>query len=125
MSFGLKSSTGTGFSNLDVTKEMLPEDFCNRVISNFYGRVIGGGDYYTLDWARKMIEARQFKPGKERRLIGDLKLINECRGISAAKDLLRGKELESFRQSLRELEGMGINAVTIPRDWGIQHIPKI
>ena len=59
------------------------------------------------------------------RLINTLKLIRECRGIANAKTTLRGKELEDFRRSLRELAQLNINPVTIPDDWKIQQIPNL
>jgi len=111
-------------SFFNVINEMLSDEVCNSIISKYYDRVIGNGNYYTLDLARKMIERKAFKPQKEQRLIDHLKLINESRGIANVKATLQGEELENFRRSLRELESMGINPVTIPKDWGIKYLPN-
>ena len=34
-------------------------------------------------------------------------------------------DIDDFNRSLRELSEIGINPVTIPREWGIKHIPNL
>lgn len=114
-----------GFTKLELMQHMLSEEFCADVIRSYFNRVIGKGDYYTLDGARKRIEQQGFTLGKEQRLINELKMINTYRGIANAKAALHGDGLVDFRRSLRELEDMGINPVTIPREWNIQRIPNL
>ena len=110
----------TGFSNSRLLYEMLSEDFCADVIRSYFNRVIGKGDYFTLDGARRLVELRRFKPSKEQRLLIDLKYINESRGIHKAKAALQDKERDDFNRSLRDLEEVGINPVTIPKEWGVE-----
>lgn len=113
------------FTKLELMQHMLSEEFCADVIRSYFNRVIGRGDYFTLDGARKKIEQQGFSLVKEQRLIGDLKMINTYRGIANAKAALHDERLVDFRRSLRELENMGINPVTIPREWNIQRIPNL
>ena len=107
---------------LDLKKEMLSDSFCADVIRSYFNRVIRKGNYFTLDGARWMVEAHRFKSKKEDRLISTLELVNKSRGIYKAKATLQDEELEDFRRSLRELDEILVNPVTIPREWGIEHI---
>lgn len=109
----------------NVKDEMLSDDVSTTIIRNYFNKVIGRGNYYTLDMARKMIEHQNFSPKKKDRLILDLKLINYRQGIYKAKAVLHDKELDDFNRSLRELAAIGINPVTIPKDWGIKCIPNL
>jgi len=54
-----------------------------------------------------------------------LEIIKECEGIRSVKNVLKEKELEDFRRSIRELERLNINPVIIPEDWGIKKIPNL
>jgi len=113
------------YSNVDLICKLLSNDFCAEVIKSYFDRVIKPGDYYTFAKAKKLIEARNFLWNKELRLINTLKLIDQCEGISKAKDILQGKELDDLRRSLRELAQIGINPVLIPDTWGIDHIQNL
>lgn len=115
---------GSDLPDSAVMKAMLSDDFCAKVIRDYFYRVVGRGDYYTLDIARQMVKARRFRPQKEERLISTLEFVNRCRGIHKAKSTLEDVSLEGFRHSLRELDAVRINAVTLPREWGIKHIPN-
>ena len=54
-----------------------------------------------------------------------MKNINECGGIRNIKNVLKGKELDDFRRSLRELKALNINPVIIPDEWRIGKIPNL
>jgi hypothetical protein len=115
----------SGFSNSEIVREMLSDGFCADVISRYFHRVIGVGNYSLLETAKRMIQSREFHPKKEARLIAALSFTNSSRGVAKAKAKLDGEELEEYRRSLRELGNLGINPVTIPREWGISHIPNL
>jgi hypothetical protein len=104
---------------------VLSDDVCCIVISNYFQRVIMGGDYYTLDRARKIVETMNFRPSKRDRMIHALNIVNDKRGISKAKATLQGNELDRFNITLRELVDISINPVTIPRGHGITRIPNL
>jgi hypothetical protein len=110
---------------------LFSNDVCRNIIYNHYNRIIRPGDYYTLDCARKEIQNMRFHESKEKRLIDALEYINECRGIAKAKASLEGEgkgkdfEIDMLRIAIRDLSDLGINPVTIPKEYGIRHIPNL
>ena len=59
---------------------------------------------------------------KEHRLIDALQFVNQCRSITKAKEAYQGNDLEYFNRTLKDLSSLGINPVTIPKEWGIGRI---
>ena len=116
-----------GFSPyMNSTRQgILSKETAENVISNYFRKVIHSGIYYTLQKARNIIESRGFHNNKEKRLISTLTLINRCRGIAKAKETLKEDQLVDFRRSLRELDNLGINPVTIPKEWNIKYVPNL
>lgn len=104
---------------------MLSDEISEKIITSYYNKTIGKGDYYTLVEARKKIRSMNFHQNKENRLIEALELVNTHRGIYKAKAHLSGKKLDDFRRSIKDLGEMGINPVTIPRERGIKHLPNL
>ena len=96
-----------------------------NVLRKYIEKVLRKGDYLTLDGARWLVEAYNFRHEKENRMIWTLELISECRGIAKAKEKLSGDDLKEFKKSLSDLDEILVNPVTIPRDWGIEHIPNL
>ena len=45
--------------------------------------------------------------------------------IDKAKSKLLGVDLKDFKRSLKDLDDILVNPVTIPRDWGIDYIPNL
>lgn len=112
-------------SKSDIIREMLSPDFCAHIIKDYFRRVVRDGDYFTLDGAIKDVKSNHFRYPKEERLINVLKDINQFRGIHKVKAMLHGEELVTFKRTLNDLCSIGINPVTIPRDWGIPRIPNL
>lgn len=109
-----------------VIDEMFSDSLASQVLTRYFNKIIGAGNYYTLDAARKMILRRNFKLQKEHRLISTLEFVNSMRGIANAKSALKNADnSDEFNRSLRELNELGINPVTIPKDWGIKTIPNL
>lgn len=104
---------------------MLSDDFCKDIIRKYFNRVIRRGDYFTLNEAIKQVQYCRFSEKKEARLIRELRRINQYRGINKVRTTLQGDELELFRRTLRDLDDININPVTIPREWNIQRIPNL
>ncbi len=102
---------------------MFSDDVSANVVRSYFNKVIRQGDYLTLDGARWMVAAHNFRRDKEDRLIFALELINECRSIVKAKKKLHGEEVKEFKRSLNDLDAILVNPVTIPRDWKINYIP--
>jgi len=71
-----------------------------------------------------MIEAHNFRQDKEDRLMFALEHVNLCRSIAKAKSKLQGDDLKEFKRSLKDLDEIFVNPVTIPKKWGVKHIPN-
>lgn len=106
-------------------ESLLTHEYCTDAVSSYFYRSIGRGDWYTLQKAVSMVNSQSFNKQKKKRLINALQLVNQCRSVARAKDSLRGYDLKAFKQTLKELSAMGINPVTIPKEWGIKHIPNL
>jgi len=104
---------------------MLADSIAEDVIRKYFYKVIRKGDYYTLATAKRIIQSENCHPKKKDRLISALTLINQCRGIYKAKCTLQGKDLEVFKRSIKDLELIGVNPVTIPREWNVEHISNL
>jgi len=104
---------------------MLSGDTAEKVLTNYFNRIIKKGQYYTLADAGSKIMDCQFKTKKEDRLLTALKIISLSRGIAKAKEKLNSDEAVIFSRALRELAELGINPVTIPREWGIKRIDNL
>lgn len=104
---------------------LLDDSVAFNVVRKYFGQIIGEGDYYSLKIARKKIDSMNSHKKVKDRLSDALNLVNRCRSISKARALLQEKDLEVFKRSLKELSGMNINPVTIPREWKIAYIPNL
>ena len=103
----------------------LSEGIYDDIIRKEFYRILRKGDYFTLDGARSIVESYHFRCDKEERIIYTLELVNECHGIAKAKSRLHGYDLTDFNRSLKDLDDMLINPVTIPRRWEIRHISNL
>lgn len=106
-------------------EHLLANDVCIDKISSYYNRIIGRGDWYTLREAVCMIQLQHFHSQKEERLIKALKRVNDYHSVAKAKAACQGSDLESFKRTLGDLTSLGINPVTIPREWGVKRIPNL
>lgn len=98
---------------------------CITIVSDYYTRVIGKGDWYTLSEAIRIIKSKGYYCQRENRLIRALKYVSQCRSLAKAKASYQGKDLARFKQTLKDLADLNINPVTIPREWHINHIPNL
>jgi hypothetical protein len=115
-----------GVSPYGIACHLLSDTFAREMVISYFDRVIMRGDYYTHREAVERVKARRFRGGKEERLIDALNLISQQRSVHGAKEALRheGGDLTRFNQALHELANAGINPVTIPKSFGIRHIPN-
>lgn len=112
-------------SNAMMMKALISNKVCEDVIRKYFSKIVRKGHYFTLSIARKIVKAHNFRRDKEERLIYALELINECRGIAKAKSKLLGIDLQEFKRSLKDLDDILVNPVTVPRDWKIDYIPNL
>lgn len=120
-----KRAEASGNLGYNKYESLLSHEMCNEVINRYFKKVIGNGDWHTLQNAIHMIESQHYNKQREKRLIDVLKLVNQCRSLVKAKEIYQGSDLADFKWTLKELNGLNINPVTIPKDWGIKHIPNL
>lgn len=114
-----------GDNNSNKYESLLSRVSCIDMIDKYWVKTIGNGDWYTLQEASRIIHSQHFHSQKEERLIKALKLVNDCRSVARAKAAYQGSDLDAFKRTLNDLSSLRINPVTIPRDWGIKHIPNL
>lgn len=114
-----------GDNNPNKYESLLPRVSCIDMIDKYWVKTIGSGDWYTLQEASRIIHSHHFHSQKEDRLIQALKLVNICRSVARAKAAYQGRGLDAFKRTLNDLSSLRINPVTIPREWGIKHIPNL
>lgn len=119
-----KKAENSGNKCPNKYKSLLTPLRCVEIVSSYYEKVIGKGDWYTLSEAAQIIQSKKFYPQREKRYINALKHISQCRSIAKAKASYQDNELNAFKQTLNELADFNINPVTIPREWNIKHIPN-
>lgn len=106
-------------------KTLLGYHFYNEEVHYYWNKVIGKGDWYSMQEATRIIQSKHFNSQKENRLIEALQFVSLHRSIATAKSLLEGYKLKAFKHTLKELSSLNINPVTIPKRWDICHIPNL
>ena len=119
-----KKAENSGNECSNKYKSLLAPLTCIEIISSYYEKVIGKGDWYTLSEAVQIIQSKNFNIQREQRYIDTLKYVSQCRSIAKAKASYQENELLAFKQTLKELADLNINPVTIPREWNIKYIPN-
>lgn len=124
-----------GFSNKCIEHFLNPQ-LAQSIILNYYDKSIGSGDFYSLYEARKIINRSEIPQNSKQALLSTLDLISQARKVDTARKqfiegiVLEGKGCfqgrgETFDRNVKKLRSLGINPVTIPRSWGIHHLPNI
>lgn len=121
------SSVAKKSGNYDSNKNktLLLPDMCKEIVEHYFNRIIGKGDWYTLQDATQIIKNQGYNSQREKRLIDALWLVNHYRSLAKTKEFYQGSDLDAFKRTLKDLSNLGINPVTIPRRWGIDHIPNL
>lgn len=114
----------SGNDEYNKYKDLFSPAYYLKIVSDYYKKVIGNGDWYALSEAVRIIKSHQFNKQKEERLIQGLQAVGNCRSIAKAKSTYSGNEAGTFKRTLKELSSLNINPVTIPKEWGIKHIPN-
>lgn len=123
--YALSRQTGGCDFALNKYFDLLGDPTCLKQINDYYKSTIGGGDWFSLPAARRIVKAQHFNSQKEKRLLDTLYEVNRCRSLAMAKVKPQGSVLEAIKRSQKDLADIGINPVTIPREWGIKHIPNL
>lgn len=114
----------SGNHSVNKHEALLNPVTCIGIVSNYYKKVIGKGDWYTLSESIHIIQSKNFNSQKEKRFIDAIKYVSQCRSLAKAKASFQAGEMIAFKQTLKELADFNINPVTIPREWNIKHIPN-
>ena len=104
---------------------VLSANIYEPIIRKSIYKILRKGNYFTLDIARDIVESYHFRSSKEERMIEVLESVNESHGIAKAKSKLRENEFRRFNKTLKELDNILVNPVTIPRRWDVKHIPNL
>lgn len=120
-----KQAESIGYFGTDKYRYLLDYKACLIKINSYYGETIGRGDWFTVSEAERIIRSHRYNSQKEQRLIAALQRVSQCRSLASAKASYQGSDLAAFKRTLKDLSDIGINPVTIPRDWGIKHIPNL
>ncbi|MFD1449513.1 hypothetical protein [Oceanobacillus sojae] len=116
--------------------DYLRSDIAEWACLSYYEKVIGKGDYYSLAEALEKIDSTGWTIRRKNNIKNFLKLIAQAKGMTnAKKQFLEGKKLaltqtvvkgsrNTFRTYVKACEEIGVNPVTIPKDWGIYYIPN-
>lgn len=114
-----------GNDSINKYHDLLKYQTCLKVVNYHYKMAVGRGDWFTLSKAEKIIARQRFNKQKMERLLDALQEVSQCRSLARAKALHQGEDLVAFKRTLKDLSDIGINPVTIPREWGITHIPNL
>ncbi|MCA0120913.1 hypothetical protein [Bacillus sp. RSS_NA_20] len=114
----------------------LRKDVAEGVIFYYYEKVIGSADYYSLYEALKIVEMSEMSARKKENIKKWLRLVAQAKGVSKAREqfiagttlghakiAIKGNQ-NTFRNYENACKKIGINPVTIPKDWGIDYIPN-
>ena len=124
--YSLSQKTETeGDLDYNKYKSLLTPVKCIGIVSDYYKKTIGKGDWYSLSEAEKIIKSKGFNCQREQKLINALKYVSQCRSLAKAKIACPKNQLKAFKQTLNELSELNINPVTIPSEWNIKHIPNL
>lgn len=111
-------------------------DIAEWAFLSYYDSVIGRADYYSLAEAIKIVEATEWSKRRKENIKNWLKLIAQARSISKARQqfvdgtilgrtgtVVKGS-LNTIRNYEKACRDIGVNPVTIPKDWGVSYIPN-
>lgn len=116
--------------------DYLRSDIAKETLFYYYKKVIGTGDYYSMNGAIKKIQNSTWSKRKKENIIKWLRLIAQARSVSNARvqflagtvlkntnTLVKGSQ-NTFTNYINSCEEIDLNPVTIPRDWKIKYIPN-
>lgn len=111
---------------------MLSNEIAKTVVEDYFYKVIGTGHYLTYKCACAVIDSYDIENKTKDRLKRVLANIRDCNGIAKTRDKINDSICSPedeylmviFNKSLRDLNKLMINPVTIPESWGIKWIPN-
>lgn len=107
------------------------DDIARKMIYDYYEKTVGFEDYFTLSEAKRRVETCCNYRGKTKaKIIEVLELVNQKRSIHQARlayseNLENSDDVAEFNSMIKKIRKSGINPVTIPVNWGYDHIPNL
>ena len=114
-----------GNDSINKYQDLLKYKTCLEVVNQHYEMAVGRGNWFTLSEAEKIIMRQSYYRPKKKQMLDVLHEVSQCRSLVRAKALHQGEDLVAFKRTLKDLSGIDINPVTIPREWGIAYIPNL
>ena len=116
--------------------DYLDAEIAETVLTYYYEKVIGYGDYYSKYEADKIIDATNWTKRKKENIKDWLQLVAQARSVSKAMEqyvvgtkikntnkVINGSSA-SIKNYMSALAEINVNPVTIPKDWNIDNIPN-
>lgn len=100
------------------------EELSLNIISSYFDKIIGKGNYYKLDKARDIINSSKHTKSTKDKLINVLELINKHKSIDKARENSNYSK-DSFNRYIKKIRELNINPITIPRRWEIDILKDI
>ena len=123
--------------NRDPTKFLKPK-IAMQIIKYYLLDTIGPGDYFSLNRAQEIINSSgTVFPNMKPKLIATLELIEKAGNMKEAEDTFLSEGMiipaydkvnpfkgtkNTYNSYIKKLRELGINPVTIPETWGVDHI---
>lgn len=123
-----------GFDSKSI-EHFLDPSLSNKLILDYYDKSIGSGDFYSLHAARVIVDRANLQFRTKQTLLNILKLIAQARSIEKARvqfidgadigvgTIIKGSR-KAFNDNLKKIRSLGVNPVTIPRNWEITFLPN-
>lgn len=113
---------------MNELRDFLSFDLCRCYIEYHFDEMIGKGDYYKIDIAKKILKDKVDNQRKRMDLERVLELINSTGSIPAARvKYIENKSdmdaaLKKFSKRISQIRQMNINPVTIPANFEIDSL---
>lgn len=111
------------FRNKSIVR-YLREDIAVEFLTERYRKMVGEGDFYSLDSAVRKIEESSLTKLRKRRVIQYLHEVNDNGGTmkKAKHNIARRFSVSTFRSRKKDLASIGINSVLLDEESGLDYI---
>ena len=111
------------FRNKSIVR-YLREDIAVEFLTERYRKMVGEGDFYSLDSAVRKIESSSLTKLRKRRVVKFLHEVNDDNGTmkKAKRNISRRFSVSTFRSRKKDLASIGINPVLLDEESGLDYI---
>ena len=110
--------------NILLMKHLLSEERIKAVIREYFECTIMRGSYFKLPLAVEAVQNSDYNKEKKQEMITALKLISDSGDVhNARKHIVKNQMVfPCFNEALQNLVNIGVNPITIPDEFNIDHI---